>query len=358
MTSGEQRTGAANGLDYRTAGVDIDAGDALVEAIKPLARATSRAGVLGALGGFGALFDLKAAGFVDPVLVSTTDGVGTKLKIAIDTGIHDTVGIDLVAMCVNDLIVQGAEPLFFLDYFATGKLDVAQARAVIAGIAEGCRQAGCALVGGETAEMPGMYHAGDYDLAGFSVGAAERGSLLPELVAAGDAILGLGSAGLHSNGFSLVRKVVEASGLAWGDSAPFGSSLSLGAALMAPTRIYVRSVLALHRAGLLKAAAHITGGGLPGNLPRVLPAGTAAVLDKAWRVPPVFGWLATAGGVTASEMLRVFNCGVGMALVVHDAEAAMQLLRGHGEEVNLIGTIVASDAPAAVHVNLPPSWLA
>ena len=347
-----------SGLDYRSAGVDIDAGEALVEAIKPLARSTTRSGVLGGLGGFGALFDLKAAGFEDPVLVSTTDGVGTKLKIAIDTGIHDTVGIDLVAMCVNDLIVQGAEPLFFLDYFATGKLDVTQARAVIAGIAEGCRQAGCALVGGETAEMPGMYHAGDYDLAGFSVGAAERGALLPGIVAPGDAILSLGSAGVHSNGFSLVRKIVEASGLRWGDSAPFAAGQTLGAALMAPTRIYVKSVLALHRAGLLKAAAHITGGGLPGNLPRVLPKGTAAVLDRAWPVPPVFAWLARAGKVAPEEMLRVFNCGVGMALVVPDADAAAAVLRAQGEQVSRIGLIVASDVPASVRVDLPSSWLA
>ena len=274
---------------YRDAGVDIEAGDALVEAIKPLARATRRSGVLGGLGGFGALFDLKAAGFADPVLVSTTDGVGTKLKIAIETGIHDTVGIDLVAMCVNDLVVQGAEPLFFLDYFATGKLSVAQAGTVIAGIAEGCKQAGAALVGGETAEMPGMYADGDYDLAGFAVGAAERGTLLPRPIAPGDAILGLASSGVHSNGFSLVRRVVQASGLGWDAPAPFAPDLTLGAALMAPTRIYVKSLLALHRAGLLKAAAHITGGGLPGNLPRVLPDGVAAALDASWPVPPVFG---------------------------------------------------------------------
>ncbi len=345
-----------NGLDYRTAGVDIDAGEALVEAIKPLARSTVRAGVMGGLGGFGALFDLKAAGFQDPVLVSTTDGVGTKLKIAIETGIHDTVGIDLVAMCVNDLIVQGAEPLFFLDYFATGKLDVTQARAVIAGIAEGCRQAGCALVGGETAEMPGMYQADDYDLAGFSVGAAERGALLPGVVAPGDAIVSLGSAGVHSNGFSLVRKIVEASGLGWDSAAPFATGMTLGAALMTPTRIYVRSVLALHRAGLLKAAAHITGGGLPGNLPRVLPAGTAAVLDQAWAVPTVFPWLARTGRVAAEEMLRVFNCGVGMALVVSDADAAMSLLAAQGEQVARIGTIVAGDT--SVRIALPEGWLA
>ena len=262
-----------NGLTYRAAGVDIAAGDALVETIKPLARATNRRGVMGGLGGFGALFDLKAAGFVDPVLVSGTDGVGTKLKVAIETGIHDTVGIDLVAMCVNDLVVQGAEPLFFLDYFATGRLDPRQAREVIAGIAAGCNEAGCALVGGETAEMPGLYREGDYDLAGFAVGAAERGHLLPRGVAPGDTVLGLASSGVHSNAFSLVRRVVEVSGLAWSAPAPFDPEVTLGQALMTPTRIYVPALLALHRAGLLKAAAHITGGGLPGNLPRVLPDG-------------------------------------------------------------------------------------
>ena len=346
------------GLDYRAAGVDIEAGDALVEMIKPLAKATGRAGVMGGLGGFGALFDLKAAGFTDPVLVSTTDGVGTKLKIAIETGLHDTVGIDLVAMCVNDLVVQGAEPLFFLDYFATGQLSVQQASAVIAGIADGCRQAGCALVGGETAEMPGMYAAGDYDLAGFSVGAAERNGLLPRAVTAGDAILGLGSSGVHSNGFSLVRRVVEASGLRWDDPAPFAAGHTLGRALMTPTRIYVRSMLALHRAGLLKAAAHITGGGLPGNLPRVLPDRCSAVLNAAWPVPPVFGWLAATGGIAAAEMLRVFNCGVGMALVVSDADAAIRVLEAAGETVSRIGTIEESEGPASVRIELPSGWLA
>jgi phosphoribosylformylglycinamidine cyclo-ligase len=343
-------------LDYRAAGVDIEAGDALVEMIKPLARATRRAGVLGGLGGFGALFDLKAAGFTDPVLVSTTDGVGTKLKIAIETGLHDTVGIDLVAMCVNDLVVQGAEPLFFLDYFATGKLSVEQARSVIAGIASGCREAGCALVGGETAEMPGMYAAGDYDLAGFSVGAAERGTLLPRPIVAGDTILGLASAGVHSNGFSLVRRVVEASGLRWSDPAPFESGATLGQALMTPTRIYVRSVLALHRAGLLKAAAHITGGGLPGNLPRVLPENTVAALTVSWPVPPVFGWLARAGGVAAAEMLRVFNCGVGMALVVSDPDAAIRMLEAEGETVSRIGVIEAAAGAACVRITPPDGW--
>jgi phosphoribosylformylglycinamidine cyclo-ligase len=363
MTS-QQKPGAPpagpvrNRLDYRTAGVDIAAGDALIDAIKPVAKATDRRGVMGGLGGFGALFDLKAAGFTDPVLVSTTDGVGTKLKIAIETGLHDTVGIDLVAMCVNDLIVQGAEPLFFLDYFATGKLSVAQARAVIAGIADGCHQAGCALVGGETAEMPGMYAEGDYDLAGFAVGAAERGTLLPRDVAPGDAILGLGSSGVHSNGYSLVRRVVEASGVAWDDPAPFDPAQRLGQALMTPTRIYVPAILALHRAGLLKAAAHITGGGLPGNLPRVLPTQTRAVLATDWPMPPVFEWLARTGRIEPAEMLRVFNCGIGMALVVTDASAATGILTEHGEQVSHIGTVEAAEGPADVRITWPDSWLA
>jgi phosphoribosylformylglycinamidine cyclo-ligase len=328
-------------VTYRDAGVDIEAGDALVEAIKPLAKATSRAGVLGGLGGFGAMFDLKAAGFADPILVSTTDGVGTKLKIAIETGIHDFVGIDLVAMCVNDLIVQGAAPLFFLDYFATGALDVAAAARVIAGIAEGCKIAGCALVGGETAEMPGMYAAGDYDLAGFSVGAAERGTLLPAGVTVGDAILALPSSGVHSNGFSLVRRIIAEAGLNWDAPAPFAPGSSLAEALMAPTRIYVKPVLALHKAGLLKAAAHITGGGLPGNLPRALPEGTGAALKAPWAMPPVFSWLARSGNVAAAEMLRVFNCGIGMTLIVSDADAAMEVLIGEGEAPFRLGTVSA-----------------
>jgi len=368
MTETPPRTGAthrdAGAVTYRDAGVDIAAGDALVDRIKPLARATSRAGVMGSLGGFGALFDLRAAGFHDPVLVSTTDGVGTKLKIAIDTGRHDTVGIDLVAMCVNDLVVQGAEPLFFLDYFATGALSVDQAARVVAGIAAGCSQAGCALVGGETAEMPGLYAAGDYDLAGFSVGAAERGALLPAGVMAGDAVLGLASSGVHSNGFSLVRRIVEISGLGWDTPAPWEPSETLGEALMRPTRIYVRPMLALHRAGLLRAAAHITGGGLPGNVPRMLPDGTRAMLDTGgWPLPPVFRWLAQAGGVAAEEMLRVFNCGIGMALVVSDAAAATALLAEHGETAFMIGQVEASEGPpdalpATAHVRTPANWLA
>ncbi len=348
-------------MTYRAAGVDIDAGDALVERIKPLARATARPGVLGGIGGFGALFDLRAAGFRDPVLVSSTDGVGTKLRLAIDTGQHDSVGIDLVAMCVNDLVVQGAEPLFFLDYFATGRLAVAQAARVIAGIAEGCRLAGCALAGGETAEMPGMYSAGDYDLAGFAVGAAERDSLLPRDVAAGDTVLGLASSGVHSNGFSLVRRIVEGAGAGWDTAAPFTGGATLGEALLAPTRIYVGALLALHRAGLMKAAAHITGGGLPGNLPRVLPAGTVAMLDGgAWKLPPVFGWLARTGGVLPSEMLRVFNCGIGMAVVTADPAAARAVLEEAGETVFTIGRIEAADPKAEpeTRIDLPADWLA
>ncbi len=346
-------------MTYRDAGVDIDAGDALVDHIKPLAKATSRTGVMGGIGGFGALFDLKAAGFVDPVLVSSTDGVGTKLRVAIDTGMHDSVGIDLVAMCVNDLVVQGAEPLFFLDYFATGKLAVAEAARVIAGIARGCEIAGCALVGGETAEMPGMYGAGDYDLAGFSVGAAERADLLPKPVQAGDVVLGLASSGVHSNGFSLVRRIVASGNVGWGDPAPFAAGSTLAEALMTPTKIYVKSLLALHRAGMLLAAAHITGGGLPGNLPRVLPEGFRAVIDgSGWSLPPVFAWLARTGGVVTDEMLRVFNCGIGMALVVREAEveAATKLLTEAGEVVYRLGYLEACEGEAEVRIDLPSGW--
>jgi phosphoribosylformylglycinamidine cyclo-ligase len=345
-----------NGLHYRAAGVDIDAGEALVEAIKPLARATTRPGHIGGIGGFGALFDLKAAGYTDPVLVSTTDGVGTKLRIAIATGRQGSIGIDLVAMCVNDLVVQGAEPLLFLDYFATGRLDVSQARDVIAGIAEGCRMAGCALAGGETAEMPGMYLPGDYDLAGFALGAAERGSLLPQEVEPGDTVLGLPSSGVHSNGFSLVRLVVEQAKLGWDDVAPFSPHQTLAEALLTPTRIYARPVLALHRAGLLRAAAHITGGGLPGNLPRVLPDGVTATLQPNWPVPPVFAWLARTGGISSAEMLRVFNCGVGMALVISDAEPAAEMLASLNEAAFPLGVISAAEGPPVVGIDLPPGW--
>jgi len=337
---GEQR----NTLSYRDAGVDIDAGNALIERIKPAAAATKRPGTLGGLGGFGALFDLKAAGFNDPVLVSTTDGVGTKLKIAIECGEHRTIGIDLVAMCVNDLVVQGAEPLLFLDYFATGALDVDIAATVIGGIAEGCGIAGCALVGGETAEMPGLYGMGDYDLAGFAVGAVERDRILPRSdIAAGDLILGLASSGVHSNGYSLVRKVVEMSGLRWSDPAPFAREMSVGAALLAPTRIYVRSCLAAIRdTGRVKALAHITGGGLLENIPRVLPGDLTAEIDlDAIEVPPVFRWL--AGPVAREEMLRTFNCGIGMMLVVgaDEMSAVRAALEGHGEKVTTIGRIAA-----------------
>jgi phosphoribosylformylglycinamidine cyclo-ligase len=343
-------------LSYRDAGVDIAAGDALVDRIKPLAKSTDRPGTMGGLGGFGALFDPRAAGFRDPVLVATTDGVGTKLKVAIEAGRHAHVGIDLVAMCVNDLVVQGAEPLFFLDYFAAGTLDVAHAAEVVAGIAEGCRQAGAALVGGETAEMPGMYAKGDYDLAGFAVGAAERGTLLPAGVGPGDLVLGLASAGVHSNGYSLVRRIVAGTNLGWGAPAPFAAA-TLAEALLAPTRIYVRSVLAAHRAGLLKAAAHITGGGIVGNLPRVLPDGTAAVLEP-WAIPAVFRWLARAGGVAPDEMLRVFNCGIGMALVVaaDRAEAATALLAEAGETVVPLGRIEAAMGEPEVRFTATPAF--
>ncbi|MBX5452440.1 MAG: phosphoribosylformylglycinamidine cyclo-ligase [Acidobacteriia bacterium] len=344
-------------LTYRLSGVDLEAAEGLVEAIKPLAQSTVRPGVLGGLGGFGALFDLQAAGFRDPVLVATTDGVGTKLKLAIAAGRHESVGVDLVAMCVNDLIVQGATPLFFLDYFATGRLSPAQAKAVIAGIAAGCREAECALVGGETAEMPGMYAEGDYDLAGFAVGAAERSRLLPQSVAVGDTILGLASSGVHSNGFSLVRRLMAEKGLRLEDPAPFAPQQSLGEALLTPTRIYVRSLLRLHQAGLLKAAAHITGGGLIGNLPRVLPEGVVAKLDASrWQLSEVFVWLAQAGGIPPAEMFRVFNCGIGMALVVSDAAQAQVMLTGLGETVFPIGTLASGEGPARVEITFPTGW--
>ncbi|SFP56611.1 phosphoribosylformylglycinamidine cyclo-ligase [Tranquillimonas alkanivorans] len=332
-----------SGLTYAEAGVDIDAGNALVDRIKPEAARTKRPGVMSGLGGFGALFDLKAAGYDDPVLVAATDGVGTKLKIAIDTGNVDTIGIDLVAMCVNDLVCQGAEPLFFLDYFATGKLEVDSAARIVSGIAEGCARSGCALIGGETAEMPGMYAAGDFDLAGFAVGAMERGAALPEGVAEGDVLLGLASDGVHSNGYSLVRRVVERSGLGWGDASPFGDG-TLGEALLAPTRLYVKPVLAAVRAGGVHALAHITGGGLTENLPRVLPEGLGARIDLgAWPLPPVFGWLAGQGGLAQDELLKTFNAGIGMVVVVSAdrADALAALLADEGETVHRLGTVVA-----------------
>ncbi len=330
-----------DGLSYAQAGVDIDAGNALVEAIKPAAKATMRPGVMAGLGGFGALFDLKGAGYHDPILVAATDGVGTKLRIAIDTDTLDTIGIDLVAMCVNDLVCQGAEPLFFLDYFATGKLDVAAATRIISGIAEGCRLSGCALIGGETAEMPGMYEAKDFDLAGFSVGAMERGAELPAGGQPGDVLLGLASDGVHSNGYSLVRKVVERAGLGWDAPAPFADAI-LGAALLAPTRLYVKPALAAIRAGGVHALAHITGGGLTDNLPRVLPEGLGADIDlKAWRLPPVFRWLASEGGLDQAELLKTFNAGIGMVLVVAPdrAEALTAVLRAAGEQVYPLGHV-------------------
>jgi len=332
-----------NGLTYAQAGVDIDAGNALVERIKPAAKRTDRSGVMAGLGGFGALFDLKAAGYLDPVLVAATDGVGTKLRIAIDTETVSGVGIDLVAMCVNDLICQGAEPLFFLDYFATGKLSVEEAAQVVEGIAEGCVRSGCALIGGETAEMPGMYADGDFDLAGFAVGAMERGQALPVAVAEGDVLLGLASDGVHSNGYSLVRKVVDLAGLGWEAPAPFDEG-PLGAALLAPTRLYVKPALAAIRAGGVHALAHITGGGLTENLPRVLPEGLGAEIDlAAWDLPKVFRWLAETAGMDEAELLKTFNAGIGMVVVAasDQADALADLLTGEGEKVFRIGEVTA-----------------
>jgi phosphoribosylformylglycinamidine cyclo-ligase len=362
MNAAITREDAIKSQSYRDAGVDIDAGNALVEAIKPLAKATARTGSTALLGGFGAVFDPKAAGFRDPLLVATTDGVGTKLKVAIESGRHDTVGIDLVAMCVNDLVVQGAEPLFFLDYYATGKLDVAAGRQIIGGIAAACREVNCALIGGETAEMPGMYADGDYDLAGFAVGAVERDRVLTGTsVAEGDIVLGLASSGLHSNGFSLVRRVVGLTGLDYVDPAPFAPNRSLGEALLVPTRLYVRSCLAAVRAGGVKALAHITGGGLLENIPRVLPAGLAAELDAgAWELPPVFRWLQHHGHIASSELARTFNCGIGMIAVTNpdETEATIGILEAGGETVYRIGRIVprGADMPGCVVANLGAQW--
>ncbi|HHG90677.1 MAG TPA: phosphoribosylformylglycinamidine cyclo-ligase [Devosia sp.] len=333
-----------NGLSYKQAGVDIEAGNALVEAIKPAVRSTRRAGADGEIGGFGGLFDLKAAGFSDPVLVAANDGVGTKLMVAIAAQDHSGVGIDLVAMCVNDLVVQGAEPLFFLDYLATGALDVTEGKEIVESIAEGCRQAGCALIGGETAEMPGMYQKNDYDLAGFAVGAVERDALMPRPdIAAADVLVAIASSGLHSNGFSLVRKLVELSGLKWDDPAPFDSGKTLGKALLAPTRIYVKPLLSALDAGLpLKGLVHITGGGFTDNIPRILPdnLGAHISLNKIG-VPPVFGWLANLGGLSQSEMLRTFNCGVGMIAIVSapGADELVTHLQAQGESAYLVGTL-------------------
>jgi len=339
-------TEKTTGITYADAGVDIDAGNKLVERIKPAARRTNRPGVMAGLGGFGALFDLKAAGYRDPVLVAATDGVGTKLRIAIDTGNVDSIGIDLVAMCVNDLVCQGAEPLFFLDYFATGKLETETAARIIEGIAAGCASSGCALIGGETAEMPGMYEPGDFDLAGFAVGAMERGDDLPKHVQAGQVLLGLASDGVHSNGYSLVRKLVEVSGLGWDAACPWDDNQSLGAALLAPTRLYVKPALRAIETGGVHALAHITGGGLTENLPRVLPEGLGALVDlDSWELPPVFRWLAETGGMDQAEMLKTFNAGIGMVLSVAPkrAEAVTAALEAAGETVVQIGRVQAGE---------------
>jgi len=341
------------GLTYAQAGVDIDAGNRMVDLIKPLVRATARPGADAEIGGFGGLFDLKRAGFTDPVLVAANDGVGTKVKIAIETGRHDTIGIDLVAMSVNDLVVQGAEPLFFLDYYACGKLEPEVGAAVVAGISIGCREAGCALIGGETAEMPGLYQGDDYDLAGFAVGAVERGEVLPRGdIAEGDTIIGLASSGVHSNGFSLVRKVAAKTALPWTAPAPFAPDQSLGEAILTPTRIYVKSCLAAIRATkAVKGLAHITGGGFPDNIPRVLPKGLGARIDLSRvKVPPVFKWLADEGGIAQNEMLRTFNCGIGMIVVVSpkDAAAVTQAFVQAGESAVTIGEVVRTDAEPRV----------
>jgi len=346
-----------NRLTYKDAGVDIDAGDALVDRIAPAAKATARKGADAALGGFGGLFDIKRAGFKDPLLVASTDGVGTKLKLAIEMKRFDTIGQDLVAMCVNDIVVQGAEPLFFLDYYATGALNVAEAAIVIEGIARACKASGCALIGGETAEMPGLYGKGDFDLAGFAVGAVERKAVLPkvEAMGAGDVLIGIASSGVHSNGYSLVRKIVETSGAKLEAPAPFSKSQSLGEALLTPTRLYVKSVLRAIKSGGVKGLAHITGGGLTENLPRVLPKGLDAEIDlSSWTSPPVFGWLAHEAGLEESEMLRTFNCGVGLIAVAAKAkaEAAMTAFKKAGERAFVIGTLGKAKAKAAA----PAVW--
>src|SRR5471032_3081741 len=340
-----------NGLTYKDAGVDIDAGEALVKRIAPAARATRRRGADADLGGFGGLFDLKAAGFKDPILVAGTDGVGTKLKLAIDTRRFEGLGQDLVAMCVNDIVVQGAEPLFFLDYYATGKLEVESSALVVEGIARACKDSGCALIGGETAEMPGLYAKGDFDLAGFAVGAVERGAILPKLgtMKAGDVLIGVASSGVHSNGYSLVRKVVERSGLALDDAAPFASGKSLGEALLTPTRLYVRSCLAAMKTGGVKGLAHITGGGITDNLPRCLPEGLDGEVDlDTIAVLPVFQWLAKQAGIAETEMLRTFNCGIGMVAVADEKHAGhvIDAFQEAGDKAVRIGRLVAGSGEA------------
>ena len=347
---------ASDNARYKRAGVDIDAGDALVKQIGPVAAATARTGSMAGLGGFGALFDPKAAGYNDPILVSATDGVGTKLIIARDMNMHSTIGIDLVAMCVNDLLAQGAEPLFFLDYFATGKLEVGVAAEVVAGIAEGCKQANCALIGGETAEMPGMYAQDEYDLAGFTVGAVERDKLLPRSddITAGDSVIGIASSGVHSNGYSLVRHIMKEAGISAIQPAPFETEApSLGEALLAPTKIYVRSLLPLMKAGDIKAFAHITGGGLTDNIPRVLPEGIEVVLNEsALTLPPVFAWLAEAGNIPTHEMRRTFNCGVGGAVIVAKdrADDVVNALNTAGETAWVIGETATGETAQVRYV--------
>jgi phosphoribosylformylglycinamidine cyclo-ligase len=346
-------TDKRNSLTYKDAGVDIDAGEELVARIAPHAKATRRAGADADLGGFGGLFDLKAAGFKDPVLVAATDGVGTKLKIAIETGLFRDIGQDLVAMCVNDLIVQGAEPLFFLDYYATGKLSVDDAAVVIEGIARACKDSGCALIGGETAEMPGLYAKGDFDLAGFSVGAVERGHVLPRTfeMKPGDVVIGVASSGVHSNGYSLVRRVVADAGAAYDKPAPFDAARTLGEALLAPTRLYIKGGLAAIRAGGVKGLAHITGGGITENLPRALPDGLDAEIDlSAWAPPPVFGWLSRQAGIAEREMLRTFNCGLGFMAIVaaESAGHVIDAFQEEGEKAWRIGTLVLGEGEAKV----------
>lgn len=343
-TKSETNAKAQKGLSYSDAGVNIDEGDRLVDAIKPLAKSTRRPGADAALGGFGGAFDLKAAGFKDPVLISGTDGVGTKLRIAIDTGKLDTVGIDLVAMCVNDVLAQGAEPLFFLDYFATGHLNTEKAKDVVFGIADGCRQAGAALIGGETAEMPGMYDGDDFDLAGFVVGAVERDAILPrhQDMSAGDILIGVASSGPHSNGYSLIRKVVEVSGLSWDAPSPFAEGQSLGPSLMTPTKIYIKSILPLIKDGLVSGLAHITGGGLTDNTPRMLPDALTPEFDfGAWPRPAVFKWLQETGDIAEEEMRRAFNCGIGLVLCVKpaDEDKVLSKLKDGGETAWTIGTL-------------------
>lgn len=346
-----ERQPRRNGITYKDAGVDIEAGDALVARIAPAAKATRRSGADADLGGFGGLFDLAAAGFKDPILVASTDGVGTKLKVAIETKLFGGIGQDLVAMCVNDIVVQGAEPLFFLDYYASGKLDIDAAATVIEGIAKACKESGCALIGGETAEMPGLYAKGDFDLAGFTVGAVERGKVLPRAaeIAVGDVLVAVASSGLHSNGYSLVRRIVAGAGLGYDSPAPFAKDCSLGEALLIPTRLYVRSGLAAIRGGGIKALAHITGGGITENLPRVLPENIDAEIDlSSWAPSPLFGWLAGAAGVTEREMLKTFNCGVGMIAVVGpaDVDTVTCALRDAGETVFTVGRVIEGEGEA------------